>query len=304
MYRKYKRASYRRKRAIYKRRAYKRRAYKKRAYRARPEVKQANLIIRGNGTASDNITTFSQLGKPIQNTPFSGVNPASTAFPENNIVPLIPQYRNIVAGSAACWMPNILQGTGQSGRIGNKIVFKGMKINIQILPNAYNASINPFPTPGILRCFIISNKYRPTEPLDATFLDDLFQDGNATAKPIGSIQDAYTEFNRDKYMVLRDYKFKVGNNFEGNFADAGTLARYQQFSNNDFKLVNSKTFKLRKGIKKVHVFNDNASGTPNNLNRLWQMVFLWCPFSGGLIDNTITTPCSIQANVRFYYVDP
>lgn len=304
MYRKYKRASYKRKRAIYRRRYLKRRSYRKRAYRIKPEVKQQNLIVRGNGTANDGVTYYSSVGKAIMPTPFTGASVAANVWVANNVIGITPQNRTTVTGSAAAWMPNIGQGTGQSSRIGNKIVFKGMKINLQVQPNPYSETFNPQPTPGILRVLIMSSKYRPTEIFNVDFLDDIFQLGNQTTRPQGCLQDAYTEINRDKYLVLRDFKFKVGYSMEQTFNNYDVLFNYQQFANTDFKYVNNKTFKLRKGIKKVFVFNDNSTETEDNLNRLWQMVFLWCPVSGGLIDDAILSPCSIQTNVRFYYVDP
>lgn len=150
---------------------------------------------------------------------------------------------------------DILQGTGNGARIGNRITTKRLmyKGTLTVLP--YNVSTNPVPTPTHVKMWIFYNREFPTViPTPATSADFFQLNGSAVGFS-NDLVDLWKPVNTDKYRVLAARSFKLGNaKYESN---GTTFAASQYYTNNDFKLNCSFSVNLTKMIPKLIRYNDN-----------------------------------------------
>jgi len=166
----------------------------------------------------------------------------------------------------------ISQGTGQGDRIGDSVGTKKVTLDMLFYPASYNATTNATPMPMETVVWILSLKENNTLPAN---LNDLFQNGNSTGSPNGSLGDLIKPINTDKYRLHKKVILKCGNS---NYGGTGANLGYQTFNNNDYKLNNHLRLDLTKYCPKKILYND-VSGTPTS-----NMVFIaveCVPANGG-----------------------
>lgn len=191
---------------------------------------------------------------------------------------------------------NILQGTGQGQRVGNRInvtsmIMKGY-INAVRLPTTGGTGTND---PFYVKMVWLRRKSSLLGVNGVTGGGNaFFQNGNATVAPSNLPTDLLRAINKDVFTVYTSRVFKLG------FANAQGNISGNPPTNNDFKV--SKFFKvnLSKHIGKL-IYDDNGAN-PNN----WACyaVALMCTADGTPITSNATTPiCEIHFDVEVKYKD-
>ncbi|AJD07513.1 putative capsid protein [Odonata-associated circular virus-16] len=185
---------------------------------------------------------------------------------------------------------SIAQGTGSADRTGNRIkIIKG-KLVYWMVPTAYNGLLNPQPKPLMVRLWIGYSKTNPTLIPPAGDQAVLFQNGNTASPPNGFINDMLRSVNKDKFVIFRDIKHKLG--YES-ITGTGFVAGSQYFANNDFKFNIMRTIDITKYLINNVIYNDTtAIPTSRGLFCWVQIVYA---------DNNVTTG-TIPANFN-YFVD-
>lgn len=125
---------------------------------------------------------------------------------------------------------NLAQGTAQSTRIGNKI--NVIKADLKLVLTNPSTSANVTPTVVYIYIGYIRGQ-RGTSP-DAV-IDDLFEMGLTSTGWDGSYIKAMLPINRDRFIVTRKLKFKLG--------PAETSAGL--YANNDYKSNHQVTIPLK-----------------------------------------------------------
>jgi len=184
----------------------------------------------------------------------------------------------------------IAQGDGAGDRTGNRIKIMKARLVYWMVPAAYNGLLNPQPKPLLVRLWIGYSKTNPTLIPPAGDQATLFQNGNAAAAPNGFINDILRSVNKDKFVIFRDIKHKLGN---ADLTGTGFTAGSQYYSNNDFKYNIMKSIDITKYLINTVSYNDTtAIPTSRGLFCWVQIVYA---------DNTVTTGV-IPANFN-YFVD-
>ena len=200
----------------------------------------------------------------------------------------LPQM-NAFALSPGLSIP-IPQGVGAADRSGNRIKIQKAKLVYWMVPSAYNALLNPTPKPLLVRMWIGYSKTSPTLIPLAVDMALLFQNGNASAPPNNFINDYLRTVNRDKFVIFRDIKHKLG--YEA-ATGSGAVAGSQYFGNNDFHYNISRTVDITKYLINNVIYND-ATSTPTTRG-----LFCWIQVINA--DNTVTTG-TIPASFN-YFID-
>jgi len=148
---------------------------------------------------------------------------------------------------------SLSQGTGQGERIGNRILVTSaiLKINLQLKDDP-----SPHQQPLGIRVFVGWNKSDPTtnpNQLSEKFTR-LFELGNTAAGPTNIAYDANLPVNTDKFTVIYDKLFKMGQSTGGSAS---------KFSNNDYNIQQTVYVDMSKYIKTLR-FDDNNSNYPSN----------------------------------------
>lgn len=184
----------------------------------------------------------------------------------------------------------IPQGTGAGARTGNKIKIIKVKFNYWMVPSSYNGLLNPQPRPLLIRLWIGYSKSNPTIVPTAADQALLFQAGDSAAAPNGFINDMLRSVNKDKFVIFRDIKHKLGN---ADITGTGFTAGNQYYSNNDFKYNIMRSIDITKYLINNVTYNDSTSIPTSRGLFCWvQIVYA---------DNTVTTG-QIPANFS-YFVD-
>lgn len=188
---------------------------------------------------------------------------------------------------------NIVQGTGQGDRIGNKIRTKRVILDICMYPIIYNATTNPSPQPNEVIIWIFGVKESSALP---TNLDGFFQNGNNSTDPSGQLNDTVKTVNTDKYILYKKVIKKLG------FAEAagsGVNVNYQSFANNDYKLNCNVRMDLTKYCPKNVVWTDT---TAQPHSKMVCIAIEVCP-SNGAAYPTNTTPAQMYYNLNYEFTD-
>lgn len=269
--------------AFRRRKTYKRRAPKRRSRARRPALKR--LIQREISRNVENKTIQAyNLDRTLVSV-FDAQFPNTTG-PVGNVITLGPDPFSL----------NIVQGTGQGGRIGNKIRTKRLIWKGTIAPFSYGANYNPEPQPLQVKIFIFYDKDDPNAIPNPAANANFFQNGNTSTGFHGDLVDMWSPINTDRYRVLTSKTYKLG--FANN-AGTGSVAAAQSFSNNDFKLNCNFYFDLTKYYPKRVVYNDTST-TP--LTRgLWGMFVL--ANASGVIMGAGARPCGVQYMQNYVYED-
>lgn len=185
---------------------------------------------------------------------------------------------------------NIAQGTGAADRTGNRIKIMKAVLNYWIVPTAYSGLLNPTPKPVMIRIWIGYSKVNPTIIPPAADTALLFQNGDAASAPNGFIADMLRNVNKDKFVIFRDIKHKLG---YASATGTGFIAGSEYFANNDFKFNILKKIDVTKYMPKTIIYNDTTS-VPTSRG-----LFCWMQVVNA--DNTVTSG-TIPANFN-YFID-
>lgn len=184
----------------------------------------------------------------------------------------------------------IPQGTGEGDRTGNRIKIMKATLTYWLVPAAYSGLLNPNPKPTNIRIWIGYSKTNPTIIPPAADTAVFFQNGDTSQPPNGFISDILRSVNKDKYVIFRDIKHKLG---YASASGTGFVAGSEYFANNDFKYNIMKKIDITKYLIRNVIYNDGtAIPTTRGL-------FCWCQVV--YADNTTTTG-TIPANFN-YFVD-
>jgi len=148
----------------------------------------------------------------------------------------------------------INQGTGDGGRVGNRIKINKLRLKGAFTPTAYSAGNNATPQPLMVRMWLLYDKENPT--IIPTPGNDFIQNGGAAQTLSSTFSDMISIVNSDRWVVKYDQTFKLG--FAG-YAGTGTSAVFQSFANNDFQLIQEFDIDVLPMIPKTYVFDDNSA---------------------------------------------
>lgn len=179
---------------------------------------------------------------------YTPVTSGLSNFIFRGLFPLTP-YDSTGAPIGSCI--DILQGTGQSSRIGNVLRTKRAILKGVIYPNPVSAS-NPSPKCVEVVMWIFKMKQINTGGLimDAETMANsrFFQDNNGATGLTGDLINIIQSPNQDTVTILHKRTFKVG-------YSSGSLSG--NLANNDFKYNQKFSINVTKYLPKVVKYDDN-----------------------------------------------
>ena len=215
-------------------------------------------------------------------------NPVEIA---NVLPPLEPFFNNLNY--------QVLQGTGQGDRIGNKITHKSAWLKCSLNMKPYSALFNSRQLAQLvtLVVFKVRNYQTGVNPTYSNFFSKMFQLGNTsvplTNKPIDHIRP----FNQDIMDVKAVRRFKMG--FSGQNSNTSTGPGTSPVPNNDFDYHKFVSINLTKFYKKTQIFNDGIAPNDAHNDNLFFMVFC-CPADGSAYTST---PIELTWDLSMKYQD-
>ncbi|AXH73490.1 MAG: putative capsid protein [Circoviridae sp.] len=220
------------------------------------------------------------------------INPGPVAFgnvlesPDFNAYPMLP--------SAGYWSIN--QGTGAGSRIGNIIKTRKVMLNYVLFPLPYDSGTNVFPGPVEVRMMLGYVKNTPSFVPVAGDITFLFQAGNTSASPVGTLKDLISVYNTDYWSIKKSWTHKLG--FSA-YSGTSVTPNQQYYQNNDFKMNVVKSLDITKHCPKTCIFNDTAATT--NTKNLFFMYYAVA--SNGNVLSNITLPVRIDYWIDYQYED-
>lgn len=229
-------------------------------------------------SAEKKISNYVNLGQSVITANSSGA--------AGLIIPLTPYTGGI----------DIIQGSSQDERVGNKIRTNKLTLKGTIVANQYNISSNPNPFPTVVQMFVFWDKLNPTVIPDPYAANDFFQFGSSTTDFRNDLVDTWAAVNTDRYHVVLRKQFKVG--YSG-YDGTASQPNAQYFQNNDFKFNQKFSIDLTKHAVKNVTFNDNSTvPTTRGLFVMWNTISA----TGGSL--AVDVACaSVQYSVDYRYTD-
>lgn len=181
----------------------------------------------------------------------------------------------------------ISQGITQNTRVGNSITVKRIMFNYTITPRPYEALTNPTPKPGVVQMILCRVKNATADTPNSTDVALLFQNGNSSAAPFGTIEDLNRYYNKDYFMILKSWSHKLGC---ASYTGTGGVAGGQYFANNDFNFFIQRKMDISSHIPKIMKFNDNTN------NQQGPGIFLLTQY----LNADGSTSTSIVADLKYY----
>lgn len=213
--------------------------------------------------------------------------PNYATFDATNIFPLGPR---------ATTLP-ITQGTGQGGRIGNRVHARKLVLSGTLVPNGYNVTTNTVPQPLDVIMYVFYDKTKPCDTPTPAANGDWLQNGNGSTTFATDTLDMISPVNTDRYRVVARRKMKLG---FADYSGTGSNPAAHYYANNDYKMTCNFSIDLTKYYPKVVKWNDNASATPTTRG-LWLMIVP--NFGSGLTMGAGQRPLAIQFMQNFLYRD-
>lgn len=190
-------------------------------------------------------------------------------------------------------LPQPIQGTGHSQRIGNEIRVVKSYVNgrINLLP--YNSITNPLSTPVLVKMWVLSYKVnnQPTMTSASTF-STFFETNNSAVPFQGQILDTVLTVNKDAWTVHTSKTIELGSTYPSSTGPVGTGG---YFDNSKMTLPFS--FSLAKFAKKIK-FDDTVNNLATNHN-LW--LIFQCVNADG--STSAQQACEVHYNLRVEYED-
>lgn len=213
---------------------------------------------------------------------FAGV----ASDPDLNAYPMMPL--------SAYW--SIGQGVGAGSRIGNDIKVRKVMLNYVLRPLPYDVVSNPQPQPQEILMLLGYVKNTPSFAPIAGDINGIFQSGNTSTGPIGSLRDIIAVPNTDYWVIKKKWTHKLG--YAASTGTGGNAAN-QYHANNDFKLNIVKSLDITKLLPKTVNFND-TNVTVNTKNLFFMMEAV--PSNGAAFAAGALT-ANIEFWIDFHYED-
>lgn len=216
---------------------------------------------------------------------YIGAYGANTSIQNQGFIPLTP-YGTYV---------QIPQGTGQGERTGNQIRLVKVTFDYVVSATNYAATANPIPQPQelLIRLFSVKNTNALVQSAG-----NYFQNGNASANPVGTLVDITRPVNNDLYTQYRFIRHKIG--YAAWVPTPGLAPANGYYANNDFALNVVKKIDVTKYCPKLIRFNDN---TTNATTRILQ-TFIECVNSdGSSAISASVTPLVMTWTITISYKD-
>lgn len=257
--------------------AKKRTTKRTRVVRKRAPKKSLAMMVRKEITKMAEHKT-NQFSTAYSILPYNG-----TSWSTSNLFPVSP-YSGFIA---------IAQGLGEGDRVGDRIRTVKAFLNVVMYPLPYNVTTNPSPIPQEVMLIIFGVKQNDILP---TSLSGLFQTGNTSTAPVGSLVDLTRPFNKDVYQIYHRKIYKLG------YAAAvgtGNVAGQQQYANNDYKYNVIKKIDITKSLPKIISYND-TTGIPFSKG-------VWCATmtvnADGSSQATTSVPVQMVYTIDYVYTD-
>lgn len=169
---------------------------------------------------------------------------------------------NIIACNFSNSAIDILQGTGNGQRVGNKVRVKKFMMKGTLLPKGSDVN-NPTPKPMQVKMYFFYDRTNPTAVPNP--LADFYQFNSTSSAITGDLTDLWCPVNEDKYRLLGVRQFKIG--FQEYWSGSNVASTLGTgFPNNDFKLNANFSVNLKKWLPKLVRYNDNnADATSRGL---------------------------------------
>lgn len=185
-------------------------------------------------------------------------------------------------------LTNIVQGTGQGNRIGNKIEVVDYTVKGYI---TLQRNLSTTPNQNVFVKLLFIRRKNTNEDINNAISNNFFQNGNTTSAPQNLPSDLFRTINKDVYTVYTSRLFKLG------FADGGATSTPQ--SNNDFSLCKMFRIKLNKHIKRIQY--DDSTAAPTRW-ACW-MVPLICNSDGTALSNATCPQIEFNWDAQIKYKD-
>lgn len=185
----------------------------------------------------------------------------------------------------------ISQGTGESGRVGNKVFAKKLFIRytLNALPTTEAGFTNPFRgLPFFVRVVVYRHRYN----LGDSSPDALINFNNSAVNLDNSVDTYFRPYNRDEYQILYSATHKMS---ACRHLGATSFTDIQQ----DSKMTSFIVRKVAISVPKVMRFNDNNS-TPTNFNAYIGVAV--CNVDGSVISSS-QTRCTANVESNLYFQD-
>lgn len=188
----------------------------------------------------------------------------------------------------------IAQGVQNGYRIGNRVTTKSLRFKGTIYPKPYNATTNVVPIPTQVRMIVYYDRQHPNDLPNP--VSDMFQLGNVNQGFLNDLTDMWRPYNTDRYRILMQRTFKVGNSIVGGQGSAG---QYQSFANNDFKLNCNFNINLTKYYPRIVRFDENAL---QPTTRSLFVLFYLCAASGDPLSSS-QEAVTVEYMIDYKYTD-
>lgn len=208
----------------------------------------------------------------------------------NVLPPLAPFFNNLNY--------QVLQGTGQGDRVGNKVTHKAGTLKCSLNVRPYNALSNSRQIPQLvtLVVFKIRGYQTGVNPTYANFFSKMFQLGNTSQPLTNTPIDHIRPFNKDIMDVKAVRRFKMGMSER---VDNSPAAGAYIAPNNDFDVQKFVSINLTKFYKKTQIFNDGIAPNDAQNDNLFFMVYC-CPMDGSAYTST---PIDLTWDLQLKYQD-
>lgn len=213
---------------------------------------------------------------------------AYVGFPTGNYTVLTP--------SESLTGYNIITGSGNATRVGNRVTTKSLKFDYVLSCNPYNAATNTKPRPVAIRFYFFKSKIQASGDVTLSQLQNTFFENGVTSTGfVGTLTDLNKRICPDNFTYQGHRTFKLGNAI---VSQTGSSAGDEFYANNDFKLNHVGSVDCTKWCPKVIKWNDSAE-----VNSPW--LFFFCQVLGA--DNVIIPPtehvCTLSITTIFKYID-
>lgn len=191
-------------------------------------------------------------------------------------------------------IPQLVQGTGHSQRIGNEVKVSKAYIHGYVNMREWNATVNPQPFPIFVKMWLVSYKITNQPSLTtASLFSNFFESNNSSAGFQQNMLDIILTPNKDVWTVHKTKTIKLGVSSQS--LNNTPVGGNQYFDNSP--MTAPFYFDCTKHLDKLK-FDD----TVNNLctNRNLFLIYQCVPADG---QSSTYTPCEIHTSQRVEYTD-
>lgn len=190
----------------------------------------------------------------------------------------------------------IVQGLGQSDRIGDTIKTRKVFFNFALRPAPYDATNNFIPLPQtVIMMFGKVKNAKPQKPISTDF-SKLFQYGNSSQAPQNRLLDNVLPINTDYFTVYKKLTFKIG---QSQVTGTGANLAASFYANNDYKINQCRRMDITRYVPKTVKFNDTTAQPTND--GLW--MWAWCNNADGTSNTFDPIPILMDYCLEYTYED-